>query len=240
MTEGRPAGEGVARAAGSERRSSWEAVLRARTWLSADHFELEIERPDEFAFLSGQHIRILAPEGERDYSLVSGPADPLLRIYVRQVRGGEVSTFLAEARPGIRLAFRGPFGHFVLHPSPRPRLWAASGTGIAPFVSMARAGASGHLLLHGVRRIERLHYAEFLAPGAAAYVACLSEDERSGVPPHAGIEVFHGRVSDYLAGRLAAGRYDFYLCGSATMIREATAIIDARFPDSLVFSEVFF
>ncbi len=36
------------------------------------------------------------------------------------------------------------------------------------------------------------------------------------------------------------GPYDFYLCGSGAMVRDALQIIDVSFPDSRIFSEMFF
>jgi len=47
-------------------------------------------------------------------------------------------------------------------------------------------------------------------------------------------------VTGCLAARLPSGRYAFHLCGGSAMVHEATALIDSRFPGSLVFSEVFF
>jgi hypothetical protein len=51
---------------------------------------------------------------------------------------------------------------------------------------------------------------------------------------------YYGRVTDYLYNNLAPGRYDFYLCGRREMIRDVTICVDEIFPDSLVFTEIFY
>jgi ferredoxin-NADP reductase len=48
------------------------------------------------------------------------------------------------------------------------------------------------------------------------------------------------RVTDFLEQKLSPGSYDFYLCGRGEMVRDATHIIDRRFPGARVFSELFF
>ena len=53
-------------------------------------------------------------------------------------------------------------------------------------------------------------------------------------------DAFQGRVTEYLASLLAPGQYDFYLCGRREMIREATLLIDERFPGGRIYSEPFY
>ena len=113
-------------------------------------------------------------------------------------------------------------------------VFVATGTGIAPFRAMTGAGARGFTLLHGVETPADLHYRDFIRPRAGAYVACLSAS------PPAEPDHFSGWVTDYLRRRLPPGVYDFYLCGRRDMIRDATLLVDERFPDSLVYSETFY
>jgi len=168
---------------GRDARGPWLVALKARRWLSPGTFELELERPQGFAFHAGQRIRLIVDAGERDYSLASGPGDSALALCIRLVSGGAVSTALAGMPVGRRLALRGPFGHFLYRATEGPVVFVAAGTGIAPFVSMARAGVSGFTLLHGARREGELHYAESLRRAARLYVACLS---RTGEDPPEG------------------------------------------------------
>lgn len=208
--------------------------LAQRRPLSATVYEIEWPRPPGFSFLPGQRIRLQIGSAERDYTLVSSPADPGLRICFRSIAGGELSPRLAQAPIGSPFRFTGPHGYFVYRPSPRPAVFVATGVGIAPFCSMAASGISGFTLLHGVRSREELFYRSAVAPAAAVYIPCLSG-------PDAGASgAFAGRVTGYIENRLAPGCYDFYLCGSQAMVTEVTFLVDERFAGSWVYTEVFF
>jgi benzoate/toluate 1,2-dioxygenase reductase component len=210
------------------------ARVTANRRLSAKAFELTLERPAAFVFSAGQRLQLEYEATARDYSIVSGPDEARLRLCIRQVAGGRLSGPLAAVRDGAAVTFTGPHGYFTFRASPRPAVFVATGTGIAPFCAMAAAGVGGFTLLHGVATPEELYYREFIQPRAAAFVACLS----GGRP--AGPARFSGRVTDYLRDRLPPAAYDFYLCGRQEMVRDATLLIDERFPESLVYSEIFY
>jgi benzoate/toluate 1,2-dioxygenase reductase subunit len=53
-------------------------------------------------------------------------------------------------------------------------------------------------------------------------------------------DAFGGNVVQYLQQHLEPKAYDFYLCGRREMIWDATLLIDARFPESLVYTELFY
>jgi benzoate/toluate 1,2-dioxygenase reductase component len=208
--------------------------VTGRRFLSPAVFELVGSRPEGFSFQAGQNLRLLLDGQERDYTPVSGPADPDLVLLVRQAPGGTFSSFLASVPVGSGLSFTGPHGRFLFRPSERKPVFVATGVGIAPFVSMARSGVSDCTVLHGVRGVEDLYYREILCAGAARYVGCISA---SNAPEETCL--FPGRVTDFVGARLPEGNYDFYLCGREEMVREVTALVDDRFPGSRVFSEVF-
>ncbi len=205
--------------------------LRDRTWLSEKAFQVALDRPGGFRFLSGQSIRIVNGPAERDYSLACAPDSELLMLCVRHVPHGILSTFLAEAPLGASLTFTGPHGYFLFQNSSRPPVFVATGAGVAPFFSMVGAGVSGFTLLHGARTANELYYEMHLRAASALYVPCLSEGNAAGC--------FSGRVSDWAAEHLSPRAYDFYLCGSREMIRDVTRLADERFPGSLVHTEIF-
>ncbi|KAF4412068.1 Cytochrome c mitochondrial import factor CYC2 [Colletotrichum fructicola] len=80
----------------------------------------------------------------REYTPLPGAAgDDALRLYVRALRGGEVSTYLSRLLPGDLVEIRGPHGEFDL----RSRLgeaggrvvFLAGGTGVASALQAAHA-----------------------------------------------------------------------------------------------------
>ncbi len=221
-------------------------VLRCRP-LSESAFEVELEWPPDFSFEAGQSIRAYIGGEGRDYSLAGSPSAQTLLLVIRRIAGGAVSPALAAAPPGSSLDFTGPHGVFTFTPSPRPAILAATGVGIAPFLSMIRRGTAGFTLLHGVRSADELFYRRELEAAAARYVPCLSRERAAGC--YAGrvtawardhLPVGHLRAGNLPAGNPSQGGFDFYLCGSRHMVRDMILLVDEAFPGSRVHTEIFF
>jgi len=216
---------------------SYRTQLLSRRWISDEAFEIRFGRPPQFQFSPGQRVRFIQNEVEKDYSPVSSPADEEIGFLVKSVKGGVFTSVLASAPEGTFFHFTGPHGYFRFYPSERFPVFVATGTGVAPFVSMAKAGVKDFTLLHGVRRFLHLYYEPLFRKTAKLYAPCLSaiRHPREGVPG-----AFAGRVTEYLAYHLASGAYDFYLCGNADMIRDVLFLVDRRFTDSRVYTETFY
>lgn len=214
--------------------STHSAVLLKRRWLSYKTFEIEISNPPGFEFEPGQRISLSLGGHTRDYSIASATHEAELTFCIRSVAGGKLSTLLSIADMGTPLTVYGPHGYFTFRPSPRAAVFVATGSGIAPFCSMARSGISDFTLLHGVHLLEDLYYANQFQQSARTYIPCLTKADQ--LPENA----FKGKVTEYLEQRLPSGVYDFYLCGRHEMIRDATLLIDECFPNSLVYTEMFY
>ena len=215
----------------------FRAELLSRRWLSNITFEIEMTRPPSFNFHPGQSIRIVDQKLERDYSLVSDPVSPTLSLCIRNVQEGSLTPLLATAKVGSSISFTGPHGYFTFRPSNRPPVFIATGTGVAPFVSMVRSGVTGFSLLHGVPVSSELYYESLFRTAAKRYVPCLSGlPSESTKPDHA----FQGRVTDYLEKKFPPDMFDFYLSGRIEMVRDVTHLVDERFSGSLVYTEIFY
>jgi len=213
---------------------NYTSELIERRWLSNKSFEITLTKPKYFRYIPGQWIRLSHRTVERDYSLVSSPTDPNLALCIRNIERGILSAGLSNTPVGSRFNFNGPHGYFTYRPSTRPAVFVATGTGAAPFVSMARSGVNGFVLLHGVHSAEDLYYTGVFQSTAKQYVPCISETDSLSDA------YFRGRVTDYLRKNLAAGLYDFYLCGRREMIRDVTFLVDEKFAGSLIFTETFY
>ena len=211
--------------------------LLQRRWLSENAFEIELTRPPAFKFKAGQTICFIHESMQRYYSLLSVPDDPTLTLCVYHVPRGSFSPVLADAEIGTPFNITGPHGYFTFNRSERAPVFVATGTGIAPFVSMGRSGITDFILLHEVELAADLYYQDLFRKIASNYVPCLLESHSAGPSPPG---VFQGNAAGFIKKNLPPASYDFYLCGEREMTREVTLLADEHFPGSYVFKEVFF
>ena len=214
--------------------TTYKTRVLERRWLSEGTFELTVARPEDFSFKPGQKIQIAGDADPREYSIASAPTDPHLKLCIRRIEGGLISSKLCDNAIGSELFFQGPYGYFHFKASERRAVFVATGTGIAPFVSMMRSGVNDFILLHGVRQAADLYYRSELEAAAHQYLPFVSE--QSELP--AGL--YSGRVTDFIKSELPQSAYDFYLCGGGAMIRDVIILVDERFEGSRVFSEKFY
>ncbi|MFC8914273.1 2Fe-2S iron-sulfur cluster-binding protein [Streptomyces sp. NPDC057116] len=111
-------------------------------------FQVPPELRETFRHIPGQHLalrRESAATGEeirRTYSICSPAAqegeDPVLRVGIRLVDGGEFSTYaLKELAVGDTVDVMEPMGRFLLPPRPGTFAAIVGGSGITPVLSMA-------------------------------------------------------------------------------------------------------
>ncbi len=212
-----------------------EMLQRRR--LTENAFEIELTRPPSFEFKAGQTIRFIHESMERYYSLVSTPDDPTLVLCVYDVPQGSFSPVLAKAEIGAAFHITGPHGYFTFNPSERGPVFVATGTGIAPFVSMGRSGVADFIVLHEVKSVADLYYQDLFRKIASNYTPCLLEPSESDLESQG---IFHGNAAGFIKKNLPAASYDFYLCGERDMTHAVTLLVDEHFPGSYVFKEVFF
>ena len=134
-----------------------EPRIRAQLQLKRDIsdglavFRFALEQ--EFVFKAGQYATIwLTHQGKmipRPYSIASAPSESRsLEFYINLVEHGrltpslwdpEVLDGLQNRKPGTRVEITGPKGRFILDARDhRDLVFVASGTGLAPFMSMIR------------------------------------------------------------------------------------------------------
>ena len=97
----------------------------------------------DFTFTQGQYLTfkkvIAGEEVRRSYSICSSPLDGELRVAVKKIEGGKMSTFLnSEVKVGDRLSTMVPFGNFYTTLNTFNRnayYFFAAGSGITPILS---------------------------------------------------------------------------------------------------------
>ena len=139
-------------------------------WLSIFQFDL-LEpchfKPGQYVNLDLETAAELPP---KPYSIASSPYESkFLEFYINLVDKGELSPHLLALKPGDVIRYGHPGGNFTLERTHRRDLvMVASGTGLAPFVSMVRklkfeCSANGRsdysvIVMHGVSHTQDLGY----------------------------------------------------------------------------------
>lgn len=207
---------------------------------------LSVDAPIE-PFAPGQFVNLGLELGgqvvRRSYSLASAPSG-MPEFYLTALESGELSPALLRLELGASVLLDPrPQGFFTLKWVPdAAELWmVATGTGLAPFVSMLRSDEVWQrferiVLVHGVRQRLHLAYADELAELATAHGGRLLRvpvvSREPGAPG-----VVEGRIPDALHdGRLEvhAGlalspeRSHLMLCGNPGMIDDVMRVLEPR------------
>lgn len=211
----------------------YSATLREKKQLAGETYEFRFEKPEGFYFLAGQFVQFCIPQGEkiilRSYSISSTPSDADLEFCVKFLEGGIASNYLKKMNLGETLEFQGPRGLFV-HKEPAQNIsLIATGTGIAPVMGVIRDELENKKtetevrLLFGVRSeedvfwLDRFEELKNTYPNFV-YNVSLSQPKIDG--SWAGLR---GRVTEHILHHLVS--HQFYLCGSAPMVKDVRAIL---------------
>lgn len=196
------------------------------------HFEFEATDWTA-AFVPGQFLSLTQQIGEdeitRAYSIASPPNGNRFAFCANLVPDGHFSPFLFDLHLGDEIAFKGPYGAFILRRPVSDSIMVATGTGIAPFRSMLIAKLKEHAdrqftLIFGVRHEEGLLYhGEFLN----LVRECPNFDYRPTLtrPPETW-KGLTGRVQAHTLAALGDRRdVDVYICGLREMVDDLRATL---------------
>ncbi len=238
------------------------ARLVERTNFSDERAKFVFEPERSVHFKPGQYATLGVLDGEiviqRAYSIVSSPHETFLEFFIELVKHGSLTPHIWDLQEGDSILLRERIvGSFCLDPAgPHKRLLVATGTGVAPFVSMARWKANElregrddgdeFLVLQGGSRPQDLgSYREELSTlsrdGWLVYVPTISRPWED--PDWTGEA---GRVEDTI--RKHADNRSFtghnsvaYLCGNPDMIEYAKPLLKrAQFTKERVKEEKYF
>ncbi|MCG3841382.1 ferredoxin--NADP reductase [Psychrobacter sp. Ps1] len=164
-------------------------VLSKTTW-TPNLFSFTVSRPDSFKFTAGQFVRLgvnpsqlkyyqqtdetadtaLDEDVFRAYSIVSSPFDEVIEFFSIVIPNGAFTSQLQHLQVGDELLLNTmPFGFLTLarYQKPLPKdLWLlATGTGLAPFLSMLQDLKTWedyeHIVLaYSARSLDELAYIE--------------------------------------------------------------------------------
>jgi len=221
------------------------SIVRKTHWTD-NLFSLQVAADTE-TFEAGQYTWLgLDIDGRRiadPYSIASAPGEPLLEFFFYTRLEGELSTALARLEHGKSLWIaRRAEGNFTLSRVPDAgTLWLmATGTGVAPFLSMLRTDEPWQrfdniVLIYAARQAADLRYREvtdLLREQYSTRFNFLPFISREKVP-----DTFHGHITTAIADgtlirstglELNPTDSQIMLCGNPGMVREAVALLQER------------
>lgn len=236
----------------SEEKFTRQRLLEVQT-LTSNLFTLRTTRDPGFRFTAGQFARlgVRKPSGcivWRAYSMVSAPHDEFLDFFSIVVPDGEFTSELSRLSVGDELLVeKQAFGFLTLDRFPDGRdLWLlATGTGIAPFLSILQDFEAWQrferiVLVYSVRQQRELAHQQLIADlprreyleglgDKLTYVPVVTREQVPGA--------LHGRITQLIeTGELerAAGlalspeHSRIMLCGNPQMIEDTRAVLKTR------------
>jgi ferredoxin--NADP+ reductase len=211
-----------------------QCSIESNNMISETTAILKIKR--SFSFKAGQCINISVSKNipPRMYSISSGENDEFVEILYKIVKTGKLTPLLKDLTPNSSISVSKPFGKFFA--STQPAWFIATGTGIAPFVSMILSGYAGNkVLIHGNGNLADFYFSALLENKLGNnYIRCYSGKENC--------DFFAGRVQQYLESleNLPIGN-KYYLCGSAEMVVDIRELlINKGIPFQNILAEIFF
>lgn len=234
-------------------KNTWETVLSVRRW-SQSLFSFVLARPAHYRFEAGQFARIglQLPDGEpvfRAYSIVSSPYADTLEFFSIVVPGGAFTSRLQHLQVGDRLWLEKiPYGFLTLsrfqQPLPHDLWLLATGTGLAPFLSILQDFAPWqqyrHIVLaYSVRTAAELAYtaeirqitAQFgMEPDSARlhFLPIITRDPAAPLHQRLPELIANGQLEQAAGLALDPATSQVMLCGNPQMVEDTRNALKAR------------
>ncbi|MBI1450022.1 MULTISPECIES: ferredoxin--NADP reductase [Acinetobacter] len=229
---------------------SVEKVLSVHRW-TPTLFSFTMTRPAHFKFTAGQFARIGLKVGEelvvRAYSVVSSPFDETLEFFSIVVPDGAFTSNLQHLKVGDELYLEKiPYGYLTLarYQQPLPHdLWLlATGTGLAPFLSMLQDFDTWSKyqkinLVYSVRTAAELAYvdriqeiAETFGEGHVGFkfISIITRDPSAQLHDRLPVLIENGELEKVAGIELSPATSHVMLCGNPEMVDDTKEALKRR------------
>ena len=229
---------------------SLEKVLSVHRWTN-NLFSFTMTRPAHFKFTAGQFARIGLKVGDdlvvRAYSVVSSPFDETLEFFSIVVPDGAFTSNLQHLEVGDELYLEKiPYGFLTLarYQVPMPHdLWLlATGTGLAPFISMLQdfetwSKYSSITLVYSVRTASELAYVERIQEIADSFgeghtgfkfVPIITRDPNAPLHDRLPVLIENGELEQEVGIDFNSETTHVMLCGNPQMVDDTKDALKAR------------
>ncbi|HFX6247279.1 TPA: ferredoxin--NADP reductase [Acinetobacter baumannii] len=229
---------------------SVEKVLSVHRW-TPTLFSFTMTRPSHFKFTAGQFARIGLKVGDelvvRAYSVVSSPFDETLEFFSIVVPDGAFTSNLQHLKVGDELYLEKiPYGYLTLarYQQPLPHdLWLlATGTGLAPFLSMLQdfetwSNYQKINLVYSVRTAAELAYvdriqeiAETFGEGHLGFkfIPIITRDPSAPLHERLPVLIENGELEKAAGLELSPASSHVMLCGNPQMVDDTKEALKCR------------
>ncbi|KRI78939.1 ferredoxin--NADP reductase [Acinetobacter pittii] len=229
---------------------SVEKVLSVHRW-TPTLFSFTMTRPAYFKFTAGQFARIGLKVGEelvvRAYSVVSSPFDETLEFFSIVVPDGAFTSNLQHLKVGDELYLEKiPYGYLTLarYQQPLPHdLWLlATGTGLAPFLSMLQDFDTWSKyqkinLVYSVRTAAELAYVDRIQEIAETFgeghngfkfIPIITRDPSAPLHDRLPILIENGELEKTAGIKLNPATSHVMLCGNPQMVDDTKEALKRR------------
>jgi len=117
--------------------NSFQATLTEKKKIAPDTYLIIYEADKDIKFKAGQFMTFQFEGGNRAYSIASSPSkNRKLEFVIRLMKNGFASKIFKKAKVGDQQKMLGPAGMFTVNDNDKPKVFLATGVGIAPLRSM--------------------------------------------------------------------------------------------------------
>jgi len=198
--------------------------------MNSDTIYLQLKKPENYNFKPGQFLQIFFEKIKRSYSIFSKPSDKTVDLCIKCLEGGQASEIFKNITVGEEITISNPMGHFIINEDDIERTYVATGSGIAPIVSMLRTSLEDYehkskiYLLFGIRYEEDIFYIKELEELSNKYTNFSFDFTLSR--PSENWKGNSGRVSAHLPSKITDKKNNqFYLCGSPDMVKDIRKLL---------------
>ncbi|MGK7734509.1 ferredoxin--NADP reductase [Acinetobacter baumannii] len=229
---------------------SVEKVLSVHRW-TPTLFSFTMTRPSHFKFTAGQFARIGLKVGDelvvRAYSVVSSPFDETLEFFSIVVPDGAFTSNLQHLKVSDELYLEKiPYGYLTLarYQQPLPHdLWLlATGTGLAPFLSMLQdfetwSNYQKINLVYSVRTAAELAYVDRIQEIAETFgeghldfkfIPIITRDPSAPLHERLPVLIENGELEKAAGLELSPASSHVMLCGNPQMVDDTKEALKCR------------
>lgn len=219
--------------------SNFKTFLKEKIKLNDDtyYFRFFLINPKQINFTAGQYVILKINDKTRLYSIASSEKEKeYFDLLVKIIPNGFASNYFLNLKINDEVNFAGIAGFFNLKKNKNQKIFLATSTGVAPFLSMIRSQnynfESKYFLFWGLRYKKDVYFLEELnkikekSKKNFDYKICLSQEKN-----------IEDENKNFVKGRINVGlenffkkddyqNSDFYICGSNDFVEQTRIYLE--------------